>query len=113
MGAQERKEREKQQRRNEIEILTAADKVSFAKRLHNATMNEVAEEALQQSLQRREKLEQAGEVIKISQHQKGMARSGFLPGIAAVVDYGYEKVTADYPIPIVKEWTCLKLIYAP
>ncbi len=43
MGTQERKEREKEQRRNEI--LDAAEKVFFSKGLHSATMDEVAEEA--------------------------------------------------------------------
>lgn len=43
MGTQERKEREKERRRNEI--LDAAEKVFFSKGLHNATMDEVAEAA--------------------------------------------------------------------
>ena len=43
MGIQERKEREKEQRRNEI--LNAAEKVFFSKGFNYATMDEVAEEA--------------------------------------------------------------------
>lgn len=43
MGTQERKEREKERRRSEI--LNAAEKVFFTKGLHNATMDEVADEA--------------------------------------------------------------------
>ena len=43
MGIQERKEREKEQRRNEI--LNAAEKVFFSKGFNYATMDEVAEKA--------------------------------------------------------------------
>ena len=43
MGIQERKEREKEQRRNEI--LNAAEKIFFSKGFNYATMDEVAEEA--------------------------------------------------------------------
>jgi TetR/AcrR family transcriptional regulator len=43
MGIQERREREKEQRRNEI--LNAAEKVFFSKGLNHATMDEVAEAA--------------------------------------------------------------------
>ena len=43
MGIQERREREKEQRRNEI--LDAAEKVFFSKGFNNATMDEVAETA--------------------------------------------------------------------
>ncbi len=54
------------------------------------------EQAVQQSLQRREELKQISEVIKISQHQKGLAKAGFLPGIAALIDYGYEGETCKF-----------------
>ena len=43
MGISERKEREKEQRRNDI--IDAAEKVFFKKGLNNSTMDEVAEEA--------------------------------------------------------------------
>jgi AcrR family transcriptional regulator len=43
MGTAERREREKQQRKNDI--LDAAEKVFFQKGLNVATMDEVAEEA--------------------------------------------------------------------
>ena len=43
MGISERKEREKEQRKNEI--IDAAEKVFFSKGIDNATMDEVAEEA--------------------------------------------------------------------
>ena len=43
MGISERKEREKEQRRNDI--IDAAEKVFFQKGLHNSTMDEVAKEA--------------------------------------------------------------------
>ena len=43
MGISERKEREKEQRRNDI--IDAAEKVFFKKGLNNSTMNEVAKEA--------------------------------------------------------------------
>jgi len=43
MGIAERKQREKEQRRNEI--ITAAEKVFFSKGLVNATIDEIAEEA--------------------------------------------------------------------
>jgi len=43
MGIAERKEREKEQRRNEI--IDAAEKVFFKKGIENSTMDEVAEEA--------------------------------------------------------------------
>ena len=43
MGISERKEREKEQRRNDI--IDAAEKIFFKKGLNNSTMDEVAEEA--------------------------------------------------------------------
>ena len=43
MGITERKEREKQQRRNEI--IDAAERIFFSKGFYNATMEDVAEEA--------------------------------------------------------------------
>lgn len=43
-----------------------------------------------QSIANREELKQIEEAIEISEHQKGIAKSGYLPGISAVVDYGYQ-----------------------
>ncbi|MBN2104944.1 TolC family protein [bacterium] len=48
------------------------------------------EEAEYQAIIRREELLQLNKAIEIADHQTGLARSGFLPGITAVLDYGYQ-----------------------
>jgi len=50
----------------------------------------VTEEAEHQAISQREELVQLKKAIEIADHQTGLARSGFLPGIIAVLDYGYQ-----------------------
>ncbi len=50
----------------------------------------ILEEMVEKACASREELIQLQKVIDIAKHQKGLARSAHLPGVSAVVDYGYQ-----------------------